>query len=366
VRFCIICGKRTDELYNNMCRECYKENTELVRVPEVINITICPECFSYMFRGKWEKAENPYDIHDVVHDAILRNLAPKVKYIARAVKSMDVILDKSIKLVPYKKSKIDVTLLVEGLVDERVGYFMKSYNLKANIRWRLCPLCFKVKAQVEEAILQIRADGRKLDDDEILRIRNLVEEILYQAYEEEGKSPLIKVEEDKKSGGMDLYFASKRIARYIANAIQREFLASIKESYSTVGGNMREERKKITISVRLPKFKVGSIVLYRDRPIIIKDIRDGRIHAMDLRTYEKLKLTAREARDIEICKYRRERAMVLSITGSEIQVMKLTNYEVLDIPIERRPMWIKEGEGVDLITINGKSYIIKGVLGEEE
>jgi len=365
MRFCIICGKPTDELFNNMCKTCYINNTELAEVPDRVIITLCPECFSYMFRGRWIRPEDPNDLYHVVHEATLRNLSTKIRYKAKVIKSMDLEFKRPYKITPYKRGKFSAVLTVEGVVHPKVGYFKKVYGFNIEVQWRLCPTCFKVKAQVEEAIVQVRASGRKLDEGELLRIRNLVENLLYKVYEEEGRSSLVKVEMDRHSGGLDFYFASKRIARYIASSIQKEFLASVKESYSVIGGEMTKERKKITISVRLPPFKVGSIVLYKGNPILIKDIRDGRIYAMDLGTYKLMKLGFKEAREIKECEYKRERAMVLSILDNEVQVMKLSNYEVMEIPLRRRPLWIKEGEGIDIITVDGKHYIIKGILGSE-
>jgi len=318
-----------------------------------------------MFRGRWVRPEDPNDLYHVVHEAVLRNISTKIKYIAKAIKSMELDFERQSKIIPYKRSKFSAILIVEGMVHPKVGYFKKSYNFEIEVQWKLCPTCFKIKAQVEEAIVQVRASGRRLDEGELLRIRNLVETILYRVYEEEGRSSLVKVEMDRHSGGLDFYFASKRVARHIANSIQKEFLASIKESYSVVGGEMTKERKKITISVRLPPFKVGSIVMYKGNPMLIKDIRDGRIYAMDLGTYKLVKLSFKEAKEIKECEYKRERAMVLSILNNEVQVMKLSNYEIVEIPLRRRPLWIKEGEGIDMITVNGKHYIIKGVLGSE-
>ena len=87
---CIICGKPTDELFNNMCKTCYINNTELAEVPDRVIITLCPECFSYMFRGRWIRPEDPNDLYHVVHEAVLRNIsacASSVKYVIRMSKS---------------------------------------------------------------------------------------------------------------------------------------------------------------------------------------------------------------------------------------------------------------------------------------
>ena len=362
-RFCIICGRESDKLYDNMCRECYIANHRLLELPERITVMLCPMCLSYKFRDRWRKprVEGPEELLD---EALRQTIKAKMKVRAIRLDRVDYEIVSGLhRISAFRSGKLKVRVRARGTCHPELEPYEDTYLIEVEVLWRLCPLCFKTKAGVEEATLQIRAEDREIDEREKVTILNLIESFIERMERESRRPAILEYEEDPHSGGIDLKFASKRAAYALASLLQRELLATVKVSSKVIGMKQGREVTRETIVVRLPPFKIGDVIIHQGKVLLVYGIRQGRVHALDLRTQRIVLLRASELRNVRRAEYERVRGMIISVQGDTVQVMRLDNYEVVEVAMQSIPSWVKEGEGVDLIEVEGQRFIARGTYG---
>lgn len=354
-RFCIICGKKNVPLINNMCLECYKKNYSLIEVPKEVSIEICPQCLSYKFKDRWFRASSP-DPVEAVSEASMRSISAKMKIKAKKIVNIDSRIVSGIRRISMLKSgRITMEVLIKGAPLENVEPYEEAHEVTVHVLWRLCPLCFKVRAKSKEATLQIRAEGRHLTPEEVKQILGYIDNVLLKLHADRREA--VVVDYEFVGGGIDIHFASKKVARMVAQFLQRDFLASVKESYEVIGMKKGTLRTREKISVRLPSYKVGDVVEVRNRYVLVTMIGGGRLHGIDLSSYDSVVIGSKDLKNVKNVSYERVKAMVISISGHIVQVMNLSNYEIVELNLRRVPSWIKQGAEVNLIKINNEFFI---------
>jgi len=167
MRFCVECGKETEELFDGLCAECASNHVD-VRLPEVISIEICRDCGARKKGNIWVQDEGKERIKNV----ILENLEESAY-----LKEIDV---KNIKGDPY------LQLFAVSMVLDAFGIeIRREKKVGVKIKYTLCPSCGKKHGGYYEAKLQLRG-----------KIPDKWEDCITEAYAEDVK------------GGIDLYFPS--------------------------------------------------------------------------------------------------------------------------------------------------------------
>lgn len=69
---CPLCGSIASGEYDNKCYQCYSKNLFTLDLPNVIHITICKECNSFLYKNRWEKFIN-------IEDIFLKSILPVIK-----------------------------------------------------------------------------------------------------------------------------------------------------------------------------------------------------------------------------------------------------------------------------------------------
>ncbi len=357
-RFCVVCGKVTNELYDSMCRECYIKHRKLLETPPEVKVLLCPVCYSYYHRGKWVKGEG--NLIDILAEAIGRAVLAKSKVNAVRVRDFRVrIPEETLRSGRIKGGRIVVDVEIVGTLRDEIEPYSERHTVPIRLQWRVCPVCLKIRAKKEEAIVQIRAEGRHLDDKERMVILAFIENLMAKLYESDRDAVILDYEIDSRSGGIDLHFTSKRIARIVASQLQREFLATLKESFKVVGWKDGREKTKETIAVRLPPFKVEDVILVGNRPMLVKRIGGGKVYALDLEKSEVVVLRDRDLRGISRVDYERIPGMVLSVRGGTAIIMRMDTYETLELEVNISESELRPGEGVDLIRLGDRLFAIK-------
>ena len=355
--FCIICGRKTDELYDNMCRDCYIKNRALIEMPREVDIIMCPVCLAYRYRGKWMRGEG--GVTERVKEAIGKLLLAKSNIYAKAIKDFQLQILRGGERIPeFKSATLLVKAYVLGYTDPRVGNYSNECEVIVHLKWKYCPSCLKVKIGKEEAVVQIRAMDRKLSEREKERIANSLERLIGEMYQTDPEAVVLDYTEEE--GGMDIKLPSKRVARVIATYLQREYLATVKETFKVVGRDKGREKTRETISVRLPNFTMGDIIEVNGRHFLIKDIRGGRVYALDLARGIPITLKGNDVKRASPIAYETVPAMVISENNGYVMLMRLDDYKIVELKKEdMRIAKLKEGESVDLIVTGNRLYLVK-------
>ncbi|WP_457548986.1 60S ribosomal export protein NMD3 [Archaeoglobus sp.] len=255
---CAICGRTA--VIDGLCIECYMERKRLSWVEDVIEVVRCPKCGYFKVGNKWK---------DLDFESALFEL---VRSIVRVHPKFDV---EKLEVEPLTSGEVGRYVVrlkgnVEGyeVVDEKV--------VEVRLRSRTCERCTRLSGGYYEAIVQIRADDRKIEDGELEVVKSLINRILERESDNQ-KAFVSKVVERKE--GIDFYFGDRNIGRKVSREIVK-----------VLGGKLIESRKlhtridgrniyRYTFAVRLPCYRAGDIVL--DKGKVCVAVRRGKGISLD-------------------------------------------------------------------------------------
>ena len=244
-RFCYLCGKVTEELVENRCRECYLGGGRFLTLPERIEAQVCRNCHTYLKGGRWLPMVEGLEavIKNAALDVVKENLrlekveAPEVRISVEEPKESS----PTVYLVPC-------TVEVGG----RVAGLEYSARQEAVVRvvLDLCQDCSRASGKYYEAILQVRGEGA-LGREERDKIHALVEEFMAQYARTDRKAFVSKFEALKEGS------TSIGSYRWQEGGIgpQERFGGAVGESPKLTGkdGNGKDVYR-VAIVLRLPRF----------------------------------------------------------------------------------------------------------------
>ena len=212
MKFCFICGKRTEKLIKGYCEECYKKNFQLIETPKEFDITLCSRCRQVKERDKWIETEI---------DKILRD---KIKVIGRDVKIRTEIKDDLAKIH------------ARGFLKSSKSSKEEVHEVKLKIRKVTCPTCSRKAGKYYESIVQIRGI---LTNDDIDAIDDVVLK----------KGGFYRIEEVE--GGYDLYVSNKSLAKKIVEVFKNRYKVEIKKSFRLFTKKEGKDIYRDTILLRI-------------------------------------------------------------------------------------------------------------------
>jgi nonsense-mediated mRNA decay protein 3 len=230
---CIICGKPADKLYNNLCECCLRARTRLIEVPKIINIVICAHCNSLLLGKKWIKFEDPNNgLAKIIENNIDWNELSKERKL-------------NFKFDFKAENSCEAKILTKGTI---LGLaFEEEKDAKIELKKATCSACSKRFGGYYEAIVQIRAESRKLDKRQIGEDLRLAENIIKATHNI--NTFLTKYEILPE--GLDLYLSTTAIGGKIATALAKKYNTKIKISRTLVTRRAGKNVYRVTFSVRV-------------------------------------------------------------------------------------------------------------------
>jgi len=211
MKFCFLCGKKTENLIKGYCEECYNKKFKLIEMPEEILVTLCSKCNKIKEKNKWK---------DIEIDEFLRN---KIK-----------ILGKNVKIKIEKNDVLRV--YAKGFLEGSKNPKKEVHETKIKINKEVCLECSRRFGKYYEAIIQIRGN---ITNDDI----NSIDDIVLM-----GKG-FYKIEEVK--GGYDFFVSDKHLAEKITDLLRKKYETEIKRSFKIVTKKEGKDIYKNVILVRI-------------------------------------------------------------------------------------------------------------------
>ncbi|WP_297475646.1 60S ribosomal export protein NMD3 [Thermococcus sp.] len=381
-RFCYRCGISEEEggpLIEGLCQVCYRKENPVLLIEGEINTELCQNCGSYKKRGIWVDPHS-YELEELIFEvadnalleALEDSLSDKIReYEVVSMEELD-----GVKDLPVGKA-----LVAFQPVDWHIDYFpaIVTYEVRVKarthelqrelhderkhvtvyVRQTVCPRCSKFLGGYFEAILQVRAEGRPLTEDERKAIGKLVEEKVDEIMRRDRMGFIQDTIE--KEEGLDFYMGSTSSARKLAQAIKEKFGGTISEAYELVGVDRQtsKETYRTSVSVRIPKFRSGDIVADKRGNVYKVEKVDGRgLSLRNLATEESEHLNWKTVKreELDTVEYEKSEAMVTSITPVEVQMMDMKTYETYEI--EKPAFKIREGEVYSMVEVKGRRYLL--------
>ena len=280
-KFCPKCGKKTDELFDSLCRACFTKGIRLIDAETLaipIRVNVCEICGGY-FKGKGAGKERT-SIEEVVTDAIRKDI--RERYGHECNVRVEVLGGNELKdtenrmIVPLR-----VKAEIKGVEIEERG------EIAVSLKRGTCERCSRITGGYYAGIVQIRADDRIPADEEL----TMAEEI---AYSRLGDADFIS-KETKLKEGLDIYVSSMECGRRISRQIVKKLGGGFSESRKLYGKKDGRNVYRVSFSVRLPAFTEGEKVEIGDKVFSVVKVRKEKgIACVDVNTGERTFLKKKE------------------------------------------------------------------------
>jgi len=343
--FCIKCGRSNAQLFKGLCRECFLKEYKLLEVPERIEVEVCPHCNAQLINDKWTGMGISED--EIIYRALESNIIKKVE---------DIIIDLEIL---QKRGTISSCLVraEAKILREKIT---QDFYTEVRLKKRACPYCSRYKSGYYEAVIQLRADERGLELEEIKKAEQLINKTLQKSWGKDKLAYLAKKTRQKE--GVDYYIGSYKAAKRVITALREEFGGIVGESPKLMGRDKSTGKNiyRIWISFKLPKFKEGDFISYKGRTGLIRAMNSHGILFYDLDRQEMSTVLWREYQRIERIATPADikKTTVTAISPSRIQVLDPISYEPIDLKLKPGMENLKIGDQVSVIQINNKTYIL--------
>ncbi|MFW9956052.1 MAG: 60S ribosomal export protein NMD3 [Candidatus Thorarchaeota archaeon] len=351
---CYLCGKPS--VLEGLCADCFNDGHPLIEVSTPLTLLACKKCGSIKLAEGWRKIAgdgvHPDDFGDYQIELLLD----------RSVK----ILGRDVQISLEDERKLDrvthTIMTVTGRSHESLAPHEEKYNVEIRFRYGTCETCGMMSGGYYEAILQVRADGRELTDEEKTMLTQTVTDITVARYKSDDKAFITSTLEDKY--GIDFYIGSENLCKYIADEFELEYLAERKDNYKLVGEEKGGKRKyRITILIRLPRFAVGDFVKIGDNPCEVVAMSRNMLTCYDLKQRERFSINPRSARwrTLEFLapqSSRREFMVTTYSYGQPVQIMDATSFEVLEVEQSIFESDIAVGDKIYALQLEEKLYIL--------
>ncbi|MCZ7392181.1 MAG: 60S ribosomal export protein NMD3 [Candidatus Methanoperedens sp.] len=329
--FCPKCGKDSDILYDNVCRQCFVGNKKLLECPAVLYSRICPTCGSVYKRGKWQLKEDEKEtILDGVKDAL--NLDAQAKNI-------------ELTLSPKQLDHSRYNVHIEAKGEIKGAPITASQDAEVRINWETCDTCSRISGGYFEGIVQIRADKRLPTKEELERCKSIAGEVAIRAQEKGDRLSFIAKKEELYEG-FDLYVGSIKLGKQICRAVVDVFGGKFSESPKLVGQKNGEDLYRITFALRLPEFVRGDIISVDDRVIEVQSC-GKHVSGIDLETGRRFIENFNDLLQVRKLSRRQDAvsAVLIADEGKTIQVMDPDTYETVTL---KRPEFLSTEPGNEI------------------
>jgi 60S ribosomal export protein NMD3 len=347
--FCPECGNTDSPIIEGVCQECFLKKFSILEIPENIEVIICAHCNAKFEEGKWEESEIPEE--EVIYRALERSiiLDPHVN---------EEELEVELEIIQMRGT------IAECYIEAKTKVFGKlvqqSFNSEVRLKKNVCPICSKQQSGYYEAVVQFRADDRELLESEIEKTDRIVEKTLNNRLDRDKLAYLVQKSTLKE--GIDYYIGSYKSSRKVVEAIQENFGGIIKESPRLISQDKSTGKGlyRIWISIRLPKFKKGDFIRYKNEDSAIEAVDGKRILIKELSTLEKTPLKWKEYNSISYLKGQEEiePTTVISKSPNTIQILDPDDYSVVDIEMKKEFDKFNIGDEVKVIKIENNLYLL--------
>ena len=339
--FCVDCGKELKIFRDGACIDCYLKNHSFSKSPEIIDILVCSHCGAYKYKNTWVTDS---------FDQILKRVIKNSFYISDELKSVDINTNYS-----EEKERTECKVTISGLLDDAKIY--EDHEILVRVKKTVCDVCSKRYGGYHEAVIQIRADKRKLSKEEIVVIQSTVEGLV-KIIQDKGNRALFITDSKEEHGGLDFYLSDKGSALTITKKIRGMYGGYIKQSSKNIGMKDSRQLYRMTYLLRLPSFRKGNFISYRGSSYRISSISGNKVRVFEISSWmekvfdvndlEEARIIGGEELIIDM--------ILVSQTENEVQIMDPKNYITFDV---RKPEKINfESKTVRIVKLDGEPYLL--------
>lgn len=352
-RFCPKCGSEGQSMIHELCESCFWKDA-LDDFPRLILLTMCSSCFCHLQGKRWVRRREGADEEKVIEGA--KEELFKTLDLAESLEIHGV----DGRITEWFKSGLPKTVELEAEVLEKSSGLSRKAKTLVSIEYRLCHDCYCVASGKYDALVQIRADGRKLDSED-RKILERIFERFYKRTEGRGRSDITDVKDHE--GGVDVKFLTMNMARMFVRELSDATGATLFKSARVMGAERSTggPHYRTTTAVKLPIFRVGELIEGEGTLYQIMGYHRGRAVVEALKERGRKRSLSRDqldaSRRVDFDEYKRVR--LDSKTKAAATFFDLEEKRFFELPSGIVPYNMNEGDVGIMIIINGKENIFK-------
>ncbi len=368
---CPGCGSLVRNLIDGICPACFLGTRQILRLSP-FQITVCPQCLRYKHENSWR--EGGADLRSTIVKAVEAELPRRTKLTDQfaagsrqgaAKQTGPALLRLWVERPSMMRRKISLDICAEvGPLGEGGETAKVCVRSTVPFQRKTCRECGLKGSEFYSCTLQVRAEGRDLDPEELDWITSLVKEAS-GAGSKDRMGFLSKMEDARQ--GRDFYLGSVKRARDIARKAVRQRGGTIEESRKIVGVEKGSNRKlyKFTILLRLPGLRPGDITEHNGRTYVVQHVRGGRVALLGLdgRT---VCVEGAAAKDLPVLARQRDvgDAIVTEVRPDGIQILDPRSNLTFDL--DQTPAEAKVGSTIRVMWTNGVPRPVPSLSAEAE
>jgi nonsense-mediated mRNA decay protein 3 len=352
VRFCPKCGSERHKLVHGLCESCFWEEP-LKGFPKEFKFPMCSSCFSYMRGKRWMRIRE-----GTLDERAIEGAKEEFMRSADLPKSIEFGETKG-EVTQRTKSGLPSTVLLTAKLTEKESGVSTKVRSLGKMDYRLCKDCSYAASGKYEAVVQIRVEGRRLDDEDKREVERVFENF-YRRTKGRGKPEVSEVKEHE--GGIDVKFITLNAARMFVKELNNITGASVEENAKIIGVDKRTGGRhyRTTIATKMPSLRIGELIELEGRFFQTVGYHRGRLVVKDLskkggrRSLSDNQLAM--AKRLRSDEYRRVRLEAKTRFGT---FLDLEEKKFFDLPIEFIPKDMAEGDVGVLICVDGNEVVYK-------
>ncbi|MCD7781701.1 MAG: NMD protein affecting ribosome stability and mRNA decay [Methanosphaera sp.] len=344
--FCLLCNA-DEELYDGLCRDCYLKEFTPATIDQHATFTVCSHCGASLKHDKW--VQSGYYDDEIINDAITEKLEVSDK-----LEDVEVYTE----ITNNRNTVYDCVLHINGvLLGESVEY---TYPVEVKVEKSVCPDCSKFYSGYYEAVIQLRADKRKLDEDEINSADEFISNEIQRLCKTNKLAYVTKRVVLKE--GIDYQVGSYNVAHKICVNMQKQFGGIITESRKIVGHDKSKSRDlyRSWISLRLPSCKHDDFIEYDNKVLKVTKIGSHKLVGLNLETHKEESIPWKEYESIDKVATQDDvkSTIITNITPDIIQILDPDTYMPIDYEWIDSMSKYSIGQDINVIKIKEKIYIL--------
>jgi len=340
--FCVECGKETKIYKNGVCIECYLKENKFTQGPEIIDLPLCTHCGSYKYRNNWTNE---------LLTELLKRVVKKTFKISKELKKVDIN-----SACNESKGGYECKIIISGFIDD--FQVVEEHNVLVRLKKIVCDVCSKQFGGYHEAIIQVRTEGKKLNQEELKNIQLSVENIV-QNLQAKGNRTLFITDVSQEHGGLDFFISDKQAALVITKNLHDEYGGNIKQSSKNIGMKDGKQVYRVTYLLRLPSYKKGDYVKINNSYYQIISIQKNALKLLNLANWKEELVDLNQIKNFNIIGGNEliKEAIMVSQNEKEVQIMNPKTYE---ITIIKKPKEYKiNSKNVRIIKIVNQIFLEK-------
>lgn len=314
--FCVECGKEGLIFKEGVCINCYLKTHSFTKGPNIIDVPICAHCNSYKYKNTWTSEL----FNDVIQRVIKNNFT-----ISNELNKTDINTE-----CTEQKDRLLCKIIISGYINDHE--ISEEHEVLVRLKKTVCDVCSKRFGGYHEAIIQIRADKRKLDQEEINNIVLSVEGFV-ENMQAKGNRSLFITDMGEEHGGIDFFLSDKGAALSIAKRIQEQYGGEIKQSSKNVGMKDSKQIYKMTYLLRIPSYKKGDYIKIDNSYFQIISIQKNYLKLLNLIDWEEKIFDLNQIKNLNIIGGNElvKEMIFISQTENDVQIMEPKTFQIITI-----------------------------------